>query len=130
MLPSRRITPWLKEIRRVGKENPTGKQNDPRFDRSTDIARGYVLQNGAGGDSLPRLLLQCAGLATMTSTTKLTLVTGDSYRVEGDVKDVERIILDAARGSIMQLAWLVEAETGNDLAINPDHVMLLRTLDS
>lgn len=66
----------------------------------------------------------------MTPTTKLTLVTGDSYDVEGDVKDVERIILDAARGSIPQLAWLVEAETGHDLAVNPDHVMLLRTVGS
>ena len=45
-------------------------------------------------------------------------MTGDRYRVEGDARDVERIILDAARGSIMQLAWLTEAETGEDLAIN------------
>jgi hypothetical protein len=36
------------------------------------------------------------------------------------------MILDAARGSIMQLAWLVEAGTGDDLAINPEHVVALR----
>jgi len=60
-------------------------------------------------------------------TTDMTLSTGDRYRVEGDAKHVERIIVDAARGSIMQLAWLTEAETGADLAINPEHVVTLRT---
>ena len=50
-----------------------------------------------------------------TRTTEITVLTGDRYRVEGDARDVERIILDAARGSIMQLASLTEAETGEDL---------------
>jgi hypothetical protein len=63
----------------------------------------------------------------MISTTELTVVTGDRFRLECDVKEVERTILDAARGSIMQLAWFVEAETGNNLAFNPDHVVMLRT---
>lgn len=57
-------------------------------------------------------------------------MTGDRYRVEGDARDVERIILDAARGSIMQLAWLTDAETGEDLAINPKHVVMLRAAGS
>lgn len=61
-----------------------------------------------------------------TGTTEITLVTGDRHRVEGDAKDVERTILDAARGSLMELAWLVEADTRNDLAVNPAHVVLLR----
>lgn len=55
-------------------------------------------------------------------------MTGDRYRVDGDVKDVERIILDAARGSIMQLAWVTETETRDDLGINPDHVVALRAV--
>jgi hypothetical protein len=62
-------------------------------------------------------------------TTQLTVLTGERYRVEGTMKAVERIILDAARGSIMQLAWLVEVETGADLAVNPDHVVTLRPGD-
>ena len=66
----------------------------------------------------------------MTSTTEITLVTGDRYRVERGVKDVELIILDAARGSIMQLAWLVEAETGEDIGLNPDSVVMLRAVPS
>ena len=66
----------------------------------------------------------------MSSTTDITVVTGERYRVQGDVKDVERVILDAARGSIMQLAWLVEAETGEDLAVNPERVVTLRAAGS
>jgi hypothetical protein len=66
---------------------------------------------------------------TMTSSTELTLVTGERYRIEGDPKAVERIILDAARGSLMELAWLVEAETAEQLGVNPDHVVTLRAAD-
>lgn len=61
-----------------------------------------------------------------TSTTEITVVTGDRYRIDGDVKHVERIILDAARGSIMQLAWLTDSATRSDLAVNPKHVVLIR----
>ena len=66
----------------------------------------------------------------MTSITELTVVTGDRHRVQADVRDVERIILDAARGSIPQLAWLVEAETGEDLAVNPTHIVMLRAVEA
>lgn len=62
----------------------------------------------------------------MTSITEITVVTGDRHRVQGQAKDVERTILDAARGSLMQLAWLVEAESGERLAINPEYVLTLR----
>jgi hypothetical protein len=46
--------------------------------------------------------------------------------VEGDVTAVERAIVDAARGSIMQLARLTDADTRVDLAVNPEHVVMLR----
>lgn len=61
-----------------------------------------------------------------TGTTEIILVTGDHHCVEGDAKDVERTILDAARGSIMQFAWLIDADTREKLAVNPEHVVLLR----
>ena len=48
-----------------------------------------------------------------------------SSRVYG-VKDVERLILNAARGSIMEFAWFTEIQTGESVAINPDHVVMLR----
>jgi hypothetical protein len=66
----------------------------------------------------------------MTGTTEITVIGGERYRVEGDAKDVERMILDAARGSIMELTWLVEAETGEQLGINPECVVMLRAVDS
>jgi hypothetical protein len=62
----------------------------------------------------------------MAAITEIAIITGERYRVDGDPKHVEQIILDAARGSIMQFAWLVEAETGEELAVNPDYVVTLR----
>ncbi len=66
----------------------------------------------------------------MSSTTEITVSTGSRFRVEAGVKAVERTILDAARGSIMQLAWFVEAETGQDLAVNPEHVVTISAVGS
>ena len=65
-------------------------------------------------------------LQPTTTTTEILLVTGERYRVDGEVKHVERMILDAARGSIMQLAWFRDAGTGGDVAVNPEHVVALR----
>ncbi len=64
----------------------------------------------------------------MSSITEITVLTGERHRVEGDAKDVERVILDAARGSIMQLAWLTDVETGQPLAFNPECVVMLRAV--
>jgi hypothetical protein len=64
---------------------------------------------------------------TATGTTEITLVTGERYCLQGDVKDIERTILDAARGSLMELAWFIEADTRDVLGVNPEHVVLLRT---
>jgi hypothetical protein len=64
----------------------------------------------------------------MSTTTDITVLGGAVYRVEGAARDVERMILDAARGSIMEFAWLVEAETGERLGINPESVMILRAV--
>ena len=66
----------------------------------------------------------------MTSITELTVVGGDRYRVEGDLQEVERQILAAARGSIMEFAWLVESETGERIGINPDHVVMVRDVSA
>jgi hypothetical protein len=60
--------------------------------------------------------------------TEITLLGGDRLRVAGDAKDVEAAILAAARGSLMELAWVTEAQTGQLIGVNPDHVMLLRAL--
>ena len=62
-------------------------------------------------------------------STDITLVTGERLRVRGDVKEVERIIIGAARGSIMELAWVTTAETGEPVAINPESVVMLRAIE-
>ncbi len=66
----------------------------------------------------------------MTSITEITVVGGDRHLVEGDATDVEKLLLAAARGSLMEFAWLTEADTGKRLALNPDQVVMLRALES
>jgi hypothetical protein len=62
--------------------------------------------------------------------TEITVVGGERYRVDGESKAVEAIILDAARGSLMGFAWVVEAETGERIGLNPEHIVMLRDLAS
>jgi hypothetical protein len=64
----------------------------------------------------------------LTPITEITVITGERYRIDGDPKEVEKIILDAARGSIMQLAWLVVADTGEDIVLNPESVVSLKAV--
>jgi hypothetical protein len=66
----------------------------------------------------------------MEPLTEITLLGGERHRVRGDLKEIEREILNAARGSIMQLAWLTDAQTNEAFAINPDHVMTVRAAKS
>jgi hypothetical protein len=64
----------------------------------------------------------------MPPATEITVVGGSVFRIEGEAHDVERMILDAARGSIMQFAWLVEVDSAERIAVNPAHVVALRAL--
>jgi hypothetical protein len=66
----------------------------------------------------------------MEPRAEITLVGGERHHVEDDVEEVERLILDAARGSIMQFAWLTDARTAAPLGVNPEYVMTLRPLES
>jgi hypothetical protein len=61
--------------------------------------------------------------------TEIVLTGGERLRVDGDARGVESAILAAARGSIMELAWLNDALTGHRVGINPDHVLMLREFD-
>jgi hypothetical protein len=62
--------------------------------------------------------------------TEITLVGGHRLEVEGEAQRIEASILSAARGSIMELAWMTEAKTGERIGVNPDHVLMLRALPS
>ncbi len=58
--------------------------------------------------------------------TELILTGGQRLQVEGDLQAVEAAVISAARGSIMELAWLIEAATGERVGVNPEHVVLVR----
>jgi hypothetical protein len=64
----------------------------------------------------------------VSHTTEITVSSGARYQVEGHPREIERVILDAARGSLMELAWMVEAPSGEQLGVNPEHVMVLRAV--
>jgi hypothetical protein len=66
----------------------------------------------------------------VTAITEITVVGGDRYRVERSAEEVESSILGAARGSIMEFAWMTEVDTGERIGVNPEHVVLLRTITS
>jgi hypothetical protein len=56
------------------------------------------------------------------------MVTGECYELSGAPDQVESAILSAARGSLLQFAWLEEAASGRVLGINPAHVVSLRAV--
>ena len=58
------------------------------------------------------------------------MVNGERFSVDGEPVDVEEAIIAAARGSIMQIAWLEEAGSGRALGVNPAHVVSLRAADA
>ena len=57
------------------------------------------------------------------------MLDGQRLRVEGESEQVSALILAAARGSIMELAWVTEVDTGQRIGINPDHVVLVRRIE-
>lgn len=59
--------------------------------------------------------------------TEIVLVAGERYEVEGSPEAVAACVLDAARGSIMELAWLTEAGSGEAIGINPRYLVAVRT---
>ncbi len=61
--------------------------------------------------------------------TEITLTGGFLIKIDGEARAIESAILSAARGSIMELAWMTDAQTGQRVGINPDHVLLLREID-
>ncbi len=68
-------------------------------------------------------------MTASVSVTELTLTGGERLRVEGDPHHVEAAILAAARGSLMELAWLTQADSHQPVGVNPDHVLMLRAFD-
>ncbi|MGH2896904.1 MAG: hypothetical protein ACRDPM_27045 [Solirubrobacteraceae bacterium] len=61
--------------------------------------------------------------------TEITMTGGDRIKIDSDARAVEAAILSAARGSIMELAWMTDAQSGQRVGINPEYVVMLRELD-
>ncbi len=64
------------------------------------------------------------------TVTKVTVVGGERFDVEGTLEEIEGRIVAAARGSIMEMVRLTEAVTGHEVALNPEHVVALRGGDA
>ena len=62
----------------------------------------------------------------MTSVTEITLIGGERLQVQGEATEIEGEILSAARGSILEFAWMTEATSRQRIGINPDQVLMLR----
>ena len=60
------------------------------------------------------------------ASTEITLVTSDRLEVTGSPEDIESSLSGAARGSILQLAWLSAAADGGRVGVNPAHVVAVR----
>jgi len=65
-------------------------------------------------------------VVTDATSTEIVLVTGERYEVEGSPDTVAARVLDAARGSIMELAWLTETASGESIGINPRYLVAVR----
>ena len=54
------------------------------------------------------------------------MIGGERFRVQGGRDEVETKILNAARGSIMELVWLAEAESGELIGLNPEYIVAVK----
>jgi hypothetical protein len=60
---------------------------------------------------------------TESGVTEILVVGGERFRVQGAPDEVEHKILEAARGSILELVSLADGESGELIALNPAHIV-------
>ena len=60
---------------------------------------------------------------TVSDRTHILVVGGQSFCVRGAPDEIEAKVLEAARGSILELVGLIEAESGRSIALNPAHIV-------
>ena len=67
-------------------------------------------------------------MATITThtSTNLLLTTGEHLPVRGTLEDVQKRLQDAVRSSPGSLALLTEATSGEQIGVNPAHVVTVR----
>ena len=57
------------------------------------------------------------------SVTEILVVGGQRFCVQGTLEEVETQILEAARGSILELVWFKQASGATSVALNPAHIV-------
>jgi hypothetical protein len=57
------------------------------------------------------------------------MVNSEAIRVVGSLSEVEKELSDAARSGSSRFAWLIDEGTGQQIGVNPDHVVSLRVSD-
>jgi hypothetical protein len=62
-------------------------------------------------------------------TPEIRMLNGEVVRVRGGLKEVEKALSDAARSGSSSLAWLTAEGSGEEIGINPHHVVSLRSGD-
>lgn len=55
------------------------------------------------------------------------MLNGEVIRVQGELKEVEKALSDAARSGSSSLAWLTADGSDGEIGINPHHVVSLRS---
>ena len=66
------------------------------------------------------------GSITTPASTDLLLTTGERLPVRGALADVQKQLQDAVRSSPGSIALLTEATTGEQIGVNPAHVVTVR----
>ena len=64
------------------------------------------------------------------TTTKILLATGEQLEVDASLEEVVKELHNSARSSAGTLARLTQAESGEPVALNAAHVVLVRTSDT
>jgi hypothetical protein len=60
---------------------------------------------------------------------EIRMVNGETISVEGTLSEVEKELSDAARSGSSRFAWLTRGGTGEQVGVNPDHVVSLKLGD-
>jgi hypothetical protein len=79
------------------------------------VGRGQRSRQGPRGE--------VAHTVTGNQVTEILVLGGERFRVQGAPDEVESKIVDAARGSMLELVSLTEAESGELIALNPAHIV-------
>jgi hypothetical protein len=70
------------------------------------------------------------GYALDLPVVQILLATGDRLAIDASMDDVIKELENAARSSAGTLARLTEAESGEPVAVNAAHVVLVRSSDT